>query len=284
MLIYRFASHPGTPHQSTLSFPGSTRQHHNAGFMIQSAPASSTNGLGLMLTEPQKLSPLGDSYEQSAPRDINGFAPLDYRQEGGYDISTWHSSNPYATEAGPSHNHFCTQMPPRSQPLAHHRSHSDNGAGAMFSSPTVQLLPSMFLPQSSSIGLSHGLTPPLLRSLSLPPPVTPEYVPPTSQSHWNDNSYNYLAHNDQNDTASLPSDDGPLQIAQRLLSPAQVYEEGGQTSPRNEGPPTYQARVGSERIREISRLRRTNPDKKLLHCHFPGCGATITSRHNFKSV
>jgi len=47
--------------------------------------------------------------------------------------------------------------------------------------------------------------------------------------------------------------------------------------------PLIQDRVGSDRTRANSNSRRTNPNKKVFDCPILGCGATITTRHNFDS-
>ncbi|KAF9453425.1 hypothetical protein P691DRAFT_771408 [Macrolepiota fuliginosa MF-IS2] len=208
-----------------------------------SSPPSSVNGLGLTFGE---ASPSGAPYEQTIPRGFHDNQSLGYGQQQYYGMGAWETS--YPTEAGPTYHNAHAQTSARLH-THHSRSYSEGDGGAISTPP-----------------FAHS-------SIPMFAPVPGEYAPPPSGSHWN-NEYNPFV--SATSSPSISDDSHFTRTNLQRMSPSLAYEEHGRTSP-------FQTRVGSDRTRKISHARRTNPDKPLFHCDVPGCGATITSKHNFKS-
>ncbi|KAF5359801.1 hypothetical protein D9756_003342 [Leucocoprinus leucothites] len=280
----------GTPYQTSGNIAeigdvpyGSSRFHHDGSPMSLSTPTNPVNGLGLVLSEPRKSSPLGGIYGAGS----NGLAiSVDFQQEGQnhHDVTHWDDTNMgYQTGAGSSYDSY-NQTPTRSQSQYHTRSYSDNGSAEILPSSTTH-----FSSGGGSFGSHRNIPAPINRSNSLPPLMPVSYYPPsTLAQQWNNSQNNYAPVSANYQNAGIPSADEDS--FKQWLSPPQTHEElNSSPSPTNNqsesaGAPLFQARVGSDRTRAISRSRRTNPDKKLFACDIPGCGATITSKHNFKSM
>jgi hypothetical protein len=257
--------------------------------MTQSTPTMPENGLGLVLPESRKASPLGGMYGPGP----NGLpVSVNYPQDGqNSDIAHWPHDAHTTYQTGGAHSYdFYTQTPTRSQSIYHARSYSDNGSTELFTSSSPSSV--QFSSEGSPFGSHRDLPPPINRSNSLPPLVSGDcYTLPPPHQQWNNSQNNYVQASSDYQKGGVPSSDERLlrdRSPRQWLSPSQTHEElKRQPSPSNSGsedtPTLFQARVGSDRTRAISRSRRTNPDKKLFVCTIQGCGATITSKHNFKS-
>ncbi|KAJ3566147.1 hypothetical protein NP233_g7184 [Leucocoprinus birnbaumii] len=264
----------GTPYQVSGSIAeigdapyGSSRLHHDGSPMMQSTPTNPVNGLGLVLPEPRKASPLGMLYGPGS----NGLSLSDYPREGQntHDIAHWNDSDTdYQNGAGPSYG-FYNQAPVRSQ-SSHFRSYSDNGSAEILSTPSPN-----FSSESSPFGSHRTLPAPINRSNSLPPLMSTDYYSlPQPNPQWNNSQNNYVHIQSHYQNPAIPSSDEGSYMRrhspQQWLSPSQTHEDlNSSPSPTSNAsesasPALFQARVGSDRTRAISRQRRTNPDKKLF--------------------
>jgi hypothetical protein len=254
----------GTPYQSGGNITDIGCSENSFGYAVRdTCPIGSTEpvvGLGLHVPEPPKPSPLRLSSEQ-VPEMLNGFGTIPFSVEhlqGPQNNDTrWQDLDTGFSRAGSYYNGVFTPTPHPHQ-TSRTRSTSNRGAGTSIS-------PLLFLPEAGSLGdnCTNNVRS-TARSFSQPPG---NYALP-SQESWGKDSHSYAV-------ANFPARGSQWTSDYKPVSPIQN---------KSEESPLFQSRVGSDRTRAISRSRRSNPDKKLLHCPVPGCGATLTSRHNFKST
>ncbi len=216
-----------------------------------------------MVASPDPVSDLGLEEQRETP--LGGFP-------GDLGLNNWsleYSNTQTYMRAGPSYDY-----PTRSAI----RSHSHNRTAVSVSSIPSHSLYVARSPRGSPFNIHRDLAVSDGRSFSLPPSV-PEYPPPAADPQYNYSNYHF-------DTPSAPPETGPYPPSgSQWLTRTSSPQSSASTSLECEtaSGSLCQTRVGSDRIRAISRSRRTNPDKKLFHCSVPGCGATLTSNHNFKS-
>jgi hypothetical protein len=254
----------GTPYQSGGDISSSGNSFSYAA--CDACPVGSDKqvvGLGLNIPGPSTSSPLRPSSEL-APEMLNGFGAVpfsvDYVQGLQNNDGRWRGADPgFSGLVDPRYGVYTPTPHPHATSRA--RSASTRGAGASIS------------PLLCLDGLSLGENCPgnvrsTARSISHPPV---NYTH-SSQEIFGAGPYSYT----MADFSSRGSQWSSLAEDVKPVSPI-ARNENGKT-------PLFQSRVGSDRTRAISISRRSNLDKKLLHCDVPGCGATLTSRHNFKST
>ncbi|EKM78693.1 hypothetical protein AGABI1DRAFT_128978 [Agaricus bisporus var. burnettii JB137-S8] len=215
------------------------------------SPTKPIEGLGLHTLELPKSSSLRPPSEPSIEM-LTGFGAMPFPIE--YAQGLQHNDIGWQDRGADFHCNGDYTETPLPQQISRTRSHSVRGAGTSLFSP--HLLDDVDPFNTNRTGNVRST---VNRSLSQPPG---SYAS-SSLERWGSESHSY-------DMPGYPT------CNSQWVSP----------TPKNEGEGSnmFQPRVGSDRTRAISRSRRSNPDKKLLHCPIAGCGATLTSRHNFKST
>lgn len=191
---------------------------------------------------------------------------------GDHGMNNWvseHPNNHTYVRAGPTYPH-ATRTATRSH------THTHNRTSVSVSSVSNYSFSAMDPHRGSPFDVQREQVVSDRRSLSLPPSVLGYPLPVA------DPQYNYL--NYQFGDPSAPTDANYYPQWVTRTGSSQSDGDPSPTPPEGEATGTLrQVRVGSDRTRAISQARRTNPNKKLFYCDVPGCGANLTSMHNFKS-
>ena len=229
---------------------------------------------GPILRDSRKAPPLCEPYEPSGLADYYSH----------HNFAHWHDQS---TDYEAGVNCPCSLYPcARTQPQYNARSCSDNDSPK--SSPSSD----QFSSEGSSIAFQHQFPVLANKSTSLSPSMSGNYcLPSPPPQQWNNqnnyhHSYNHVLSWNQNSGRTSLDRNSLIQHQQWTSLPQSHAELHKTLSPNlsvTMGLVPLHSRIGSERTRQNSQSRRTNPHKKVLTCLIRGCGATITSKHNMNS-
>jgi len=215
--------------------------------------------------------------------------PVDYHPYNPYshhDVPRWHNASPYYQTGADCP--YSLYSPTRTQPQYYSCSCSDNDP------PKPSPSPSQFSSESFPVPFYRQSSVPENRDNNLFPSRNHCLASPSIQQCENQINYPHTLSHKQNvdgppfdrrllqrqRQAQLTSlTKGNVELHNTLHSSQHFSQPPGFLMNR----PLLQIRVGSDRTRANSHSRRTNPNKKVFVCPISGCGATITSKHNFDS-